>query len=528
MSSSLLHILRFKDHASHLIRSVGGIGFVLLVVLVYRKVFLGEKKKEAKMEQAEEGNRTNEPSGSDRRNHIGLTLDREVMTLDPWYPNCPAGEHRGIRQNRTRWSNRTKAQWETDEQIERRRARMIIAERHLRRGILEFSHNLSNRRTCSHPGKEASVRRVEVGINNPEEQFGREAQGGGRSRRSEALHCKRCRRTYRATEAKPSKQTRTTIKDCGHLLFQHRDLGRHSAFGNTPGTRIRRKSRHGTFDQEGFSHCEQLNSRREDERSLRDKKRAGKHDSNNQLSRLKGKLNLDPKRGRSKVHPKRRNEPGQSGRSRGNRAAEGDAGRKGKRKERHQQRKKVAQGKGLAEDGEEDNRRQVGEKSRKPGSPAADAEERPEAAQSGEDTVTVDLLASHHSTANGQELLLPSAGVLPADLLQLPSGDTWPHPASQAEDGFMAAVNSAEFQPCLSPPPSFAFVEEAASGPGPAEILPLRGLGGSTQTGSAAEGLQQQEYLSEEPGSEPKRKLRLVLPEKTSSRPLTALERKIR
>ncbi|XP_070701023.1 uncharacterized protein lrrc53 [Pempheris klunzingeri] len=40
--------------------------------------------------------------------------------------------------------------------------------------------------------------------------------------------------------------------------------------------------------------------------------------------------------------------------------------------------------------------------------------------------------------------------------------------------------------------------------------------------------LLQQEYLSEEGGSSPRRKLRLVLPEKTSSRPPTSLERKIR
>ncbi|KAM8839488.1 uncharacterized protein lrrc53 [Synchiropus picturatus] len=40
--------------------------------------------------------------------------------------------------------------------------------------------------------------------------------------------------------------------------------------------------------------------------------------------------------------------------------------------------------------------------------------------------------------------------------------------------------------------------------------------------------LLQQEYLSEDGGSSPRRKLRLVLPEKTSARPPTALERKIR
>ncbi|XP_068195969.1 uncharacterized protein lrrc53 [Antennarius striatus] len=54
--------------------------------------------------------------------------------------------------------------------------------------------------------------------------------------------------------------------------------------------------------------------------------------------------------------------------------------------------------------------------------------------------------------------------------------------------------------------------------------------GGSTSTMSHhgnGSVLLQQEYVSEE-GSSPRRKLRLVLPEKTSSRPPTALERKIR
>ncbi|XP_074545679.1 uncharacterized protein lrrc53 [Halichoeres trimaculatus] len=51
----------------------------------------------------------------------------------------------------------------------------------------------------------------------------------------------------------------------------------------------------------------------------------------------------------------------------------------------------------------------------------------------------------------------------------------------------------------------------------------------STQSvSSTGDTLLQQEYLSEEGGSSPRRKLRLVLPEKTSGRPPTALERKIR
>lgn len=67
--------------------------------------------------------------------------------------------------------------------------------------------------------------------------------------------------------------------------------------------------------------------------------------------------------------------------------------------------------------------------------------------------------------------------------------------------------------------------------------VPLSSVSGaitSTQSVSSAgdadtnAALLQQEYLSEEGGSSPRRKLRLVLPEKTSSRPPTALERKIR
>ncbi|XP_072220002.1 uncharacterized protein lrrc53 [Leuresthes tenuis] len=52
--------------------------------------------------------------------------------------------------------------------------------------------------------------------------------------------------------------------------------------------------------------------------------------------------------------------------------------------------------------------------------------------------------------------------------------------------------------------------------------------GSSPGAAPAVAPLLQQEYLSEEGGSSPRRKLRLVLPEKTSSRPPTSLERKIR
>lgn len=58
---------------------------------------------------------------------------------------------------------------------------------------------------------------------------------------------------------------------------------------------------------------------------------------------------------------------------------------------------------------------------------------------------------------------------------------------------------------------------------------PTGEVGASTQSvSSSGDALLQQEYLSEDGGSSPRRKLRLVLPEKTSGRPPTALERKIR
>lgn len=691
--------------------SLGGIGFAL----IYYKVFL--KKKEGKMEEAEERNSTmaNQPNLSERRIHIhtdnSLTFDREVMTLDPWTcdpvhqlnsrtdknddhfwnSNCYTEDHRGIRQNPTRWNNRTNTQLETDEEIERRRVRRMITEHDLRRfaiqqGILEYTNRLSHSRTSSHPGKEAVVRRVEAMINNREEEYGHKAQGGGCSKRNQALYCNSCRRTYRPSEPNLTKGRVHTlkIKDHGDFPFQNREIDRGVNIGNTSDTskhiRIRRKSRTVMFNLEGMRHSKQRNSQSEDERTSRDEERAGKHNSKVQLRRLKGKLNLNP-RGKRKVHPKRRNEQGHSARSsskKSKRVTGTHTEKQEKTKERHQKRKKAAKVKGLVEDGEEhkeENSRQLGQKSKKtsavgPGAPESTAddqcaEEQPETAQSVDNTNTVDQLPSdsqqpqdgciqHHNTPpylptsvdnstslqagsvfpntmatgassvfagwitnsvspstaistssvapngapgtfNGQEHLLPSASVLPANILQSPSVHTSPLLANQSEDFFMSTANSTVLQQSLPPSSgSSPFVEKLQSdpalepgkdqlpsevpqnrenmlpkqeswrapavrqsvemengdGPDLAETFPLGGLGGSMQTGEgpllsdqsntmsmqsvasadtngqAAVVLQQEEYLSEEGGS--KRKLRLVLPEKTSSRPLTALERKVR
>lgn len=72
-----------------------------------------------------------------------------------------------------------------------------------------------------------------------------------------------------------------------------------------------------------------------------------------------------------------------------------------------------------------------------------------------------------------------------------------------------------------------------AAGPTVGESADVSGLSASNMSsavvlGESATPMLQQEYLSEDGGSSPKRKLRLVIPEKTSDRPPTALERKIR
>lgn len=422
---------------------LGGIGFALLVVLIYYKVFLRKKKKEGKMEKAEEGKGTmaNQPDLSERRNHIrtenGLIFDPEVMPLDPWTcdpvhqlslrtdksddqfwcSNCCAEDHRGIRRNLTKWNNRTKAQLETDEEIERRKVRMMITEHDLRRfatqqGILEFSNKLSHGRTSSHPEKKAVVRRVEAMINNREEEYGHKSQGGGCSRRNEALYCNSCHRSYRPPEPSMRKGgVHTRIKGYGEFPFQHRDTDRDLNVGNTSDTRkdirIRRKSRNVTFNLESLRHSIQQNSQSGDERTARDEGRAGRHNSRVQLRRLKVKLNMNP-RGKRKVHPQRRNEQSHSGRSRskknkGKRASGTDTGKARKTKEKHQNKKNSANVEGLDEDGEEheeESSRQIGQKSKEtssvgpdvPESTAADkcARGHPETEQAVANTNTVD------------------------------------------------------------------------------------------------------------------------------------------
>ncbi|CAL8276928.1 unnamed protein product [Lota lota] len=94
------------------------------------------------------------------------------------------------------------------------------------------------------------------------------------------------------------------------------------------------------------------------------------------------------------------------------------------------------------------------------------------------------------------------------------------HSAGVARPEGVAAAGSAEGGVASAPGESAA--EGVVSSPGGVFSSPW----GVATAGSQA--LLQQEYLSEDGGSSPKRKLKLVLPEKATSRPPTALERKIR
>lgn len=590
------------------------------------------------MGKAEEGNGTmaNQPSVSVRGNRIhadtSLIFDREVVTLDPWTRD-PANsrngdrfwcwnseDHGGIGRNLTGWNNRANARVETGEETERRRRRVRrrMTEQDLRRlaaqqGILEFTNRLSHSRASSHPGEEALGGRVGAAMNHREEERVHGAQGGGGGRRTEALGYNRCQGTLRPSEPHLKK---------GRAHSHTSDTGQDRR-------RRRRESRNVTFNLEGLRLSERRSSRSEDERTSRDEERGAKHRSRARLRRLKVNVRLIP-RGKSKVHPKRRQERGRSGGS-GTETSKGqDAGEKGQTKERRPKRKTSARVEGLAEDGEERKEGKGGETAQKSqtastvGPGAAERRAAEDHPQMIDDTGPVDQLPpdpqhrqggcapphppasvdgstspqggsfSHSTTSTGAGSVFagwiassassvapgssngPSASVLLANILQSPPGFTSPLLATQSKDFFSpAALERSLPPPSASSPCVEKLGPDPAPEPGPqpdmllepcrvpavrqgvetengggaerAEVLPLRGLGGSTQTGEGpllgeksnttstqadpdgnAAKVLQQEYLSEDGGSDLKRKLRLVLPEKTSSRPLTALERKIR
>lgn len=413
--------------------SIGGIGFTLLIGLIYYKVSLRKNLTEGTMEKAGEDNSTkaNLPDISEWRNHThmenSLVFDQEVMTLDPrtydpvyqldssdrknqfWYSHCCRKDHRGIRQNLMRWDNRIITQLKTDEETQRRRAR-IITEHDLRtlatqQGILEFTNKLSYGRTSSHPRKEAVGRRVEVLFNNQEEGHCYKAERGEYSKINQALSSTSCHRLYRPSEPNLRKgRVHAKIENRGlfsDFACQHRDIGRDlnigEKFGMSKDIHIRRKAKNVTFHLERFRNSSQQS---EDERKSRNEEREG-NNPKVQLRRLKGKVNLNQK---SKVHPKRKSVQGHLCRSKSkkDKGKRGTRKDRGKTKESHQKRKKSAELKGLAEDDNEQND-QMGEKTKKtsmmgPGVPDSTATDQcaKETAQSVDNTNSADQVPSDY------------------------------------------------------------------------------------------------------------------------------------
>lgn len=411
---------------------LGGVGFTLLIGLIYYKVSLKKNLTEGTMEKAGEENSTmaNLPDISEWRNHThmdnSLVFDQEVMTLDPrtydpvyqldssdknnqfWYSNCCSKDHRGIRQNLMRWDNRPITQLKSDEETQRRRVRMIT-EHDLRmlatqQGILEFTNKLSYGRTSSHPRKEAVGRRVEVLVKTQEEGHCYKAEGRECSKINEALYSNSCQ-LYRPSEHNLRKgRVHAKIENCGlfsDFACQPREIDRDLNIAHksdmSKDIHIRRKARNVTFNLERLRNSSQ---QREDERKSRNEERDG-NNLNVQLRRLKGKVNINQK---SKVHPKRKSEQGHLCRSRSKKSKGKRVTRKdrGKTKESHQKRKKSAKLKGLAEDGNEQNER-MGEKTEKtsmmgPGVPHSTATDQcaKETAQSVDNTNSVDQLPSDY------------------------------------------------------------------------------------------------------------------------------------
>lgn len=526
------------------------------------------------MEKAGEDNSTkaNLPDISEWRNHTymdnSLVFDQEVMTLDPrtydpvyqldpsdrnnhfGYSNCYSKDHRGIRQNLMRWDNRTITQLKTDEETQRRRARMIT-KHDLRmlatqQGILEFTNKISYGRASSHPRKEAVGRRVEVLVNSQEEGHCYKAEGGECSKINEALYSNSCHRLYRPSEPNLRKcRVHAKIENSGlfnDFACQHREIDRDLNFGDKSDTskdiHIRRKARNVTFNLERLRNSSQQS---EDGSKSRDEEREG-NNPKVQLRRLKGKVNPNQK---SKVHPKRKSEQGhlcrsRSKKSKGKRGTQKD---RGKTKESHQKRKKSAELKGLATSGF--LTANILQSSSVYTCPLLDAQEKDF------------LIPTVDSNAFQQSLPPPSAGSSSPIVEKLQSDSTavpGPQPGNGVEQ--LHLQNTEHFLAnwealCRAPAIRQSVESENRDRPDLTESLPLRGSGGIMQQGEGKSDssntmsmhtvliedtddkaakvlLQQHECLSGKGSSTLKRKLRLVLPEKTSNRPLTALEKKIR
>lgn len=122
-----------------------------------------------------------------------------------------------------------------------------------------------------------------------------------------------------------------------------------------------------------------------------------------------------------------------------------------------------------------------------------------------------------------------SPGVPPQTIGSEPRVDVTSAGTSKSETGNKPAVNENVLQTeGAAAAAASANGVEAGSVSVPVASVQTEPSAGGANEATAAPPLLQQEFISEEGGSSPRRKLRLVLPEKISTRPPTALEKKIR
>ncbi|TKS80376.1 hypothetical protein D9C73_013391 [Collichthys lucidus] len=332
-----------------------------------------------------------------------------------------------------RWNNRMIGGMEAEEEMEKRRVRMVAEEERRRlgnqQGILTrdipnkfLSHGNTN--SFSHPRKEAFSDQIrsETLASYRENGESYRTDIEGKNRGQESLHCSSCHSTYRPPEQNMRQgRNHTNMRDSPlfeGIPSQYRQIDRggnvnHDQFDMMKNTELKRETRNVTFDLErsrtleGNSHSN--DKREDDERTSRDKERLRRHKAKVQSSRLlKVKLNLNPLR-KSKVHPKRKAEQGhsekkspkksrdkrQDGKDRGEKERKGKSGKKGSKT-------KGSTEDGGKEDGEE------GEKNKgtsKKGQESTEGDQGENKLPENTTTHTADPLASAFAIGQGQNFL---------------------------------------------------------------------------------------------------------------------------
>ncbi|XP_065810459.1 uncharacterized protein lrrc53 [Labrus bergylta] len=318
---------------------IGGVGLTLLVVLIYYHVHRRKKLKESKRQKEEE---VNHLDVSEKRRELFLQTnnrkpwEREDVMMDlrsDGYerqfrsreeedsghlicPDCTTVGQRGMGLNLNRWNDRINGGMEQDEEREKRRMKVMMEEEGRRfgsqPGVLnrDVPHKMisqNNTNSSSHPPKETFSQRPGTLWTGME----------GKGRALESLHCESCHKTY-----KPPEQNMKQGRNHRDLPSQYRHIDRYNNMNKSETMKhqdLRRETRNVTFDLERSRSREQRSSQdnQEEEEAFGDKERGRvkRHKAKIQSSRmLKVKLNLNPLR-KSKVHPKRKIEQGNTEKS---------------------------------------------------------------------------------------------------------------------------------------------------------------------------------------------------------------------